>query len=141
MTRLPDWQVKYALFLTSHRKVPYAWGTSDCCTFAADGVKAMTGVDIAEDFRGYKTQKGAYGAIKRVCGGSSAADAAAYGSKKYDIPELSTVLLAQRGDLLLVENAGSVITGLVSMHGQAVCVTDKGLYSFPIHSAIKAYRV
>jgi hypothetical protein len=42
------------------RTQPFAYGSFDCCLFAADVVLAMTGVDYAASFRGYDTKTGAY---------------------------------------------------------------------------------
>src|SRR5262245_5537021 len=50
---------------------PHEYGKNDCAIFAADGIKAMTGVDIAEDFRGYAGPMGAQRAIAKITGGST----------------------------------------------------------------------
>jgi hypothetical protein len=142
MTRSPNWQQELAQFFSQHRTVPFSWGTADCCTFAADAIKSFTSVDIAEDFRGtYTTEAGALAAINKVCKGTTAADAVTYAANKYGLKELPSPLFAQRGDLLIVNNAGNLIAGVLDLHGKAACVTDKGLYQFPLTTATKAYRV
>jgi hypothetical protein len=47
LQRLPDWQARFAAFIQARLALPFAWGTNDCATFAADGVLAITGVDVA----------------------------------------------------------------------------------------------
>jgi hypothetical protein len=39
-------------FIEDRRRTPFAWGSNDCCLFAADWVLAATGRDIASDYRG-----------------------------------------------------------------------------------------
>jgi hypothetical protein len=41
-----------ARFIEERRRMPFAWGSNDCCLFAADWVLASTGRDIAADYRG-----------------------------------------------------------------------------------------
>jgi hypothetical protein len=43
MTRHNDWPERLAAFMDERRHVPFEWGISDCSTFAADAVAAMTG--------------------------------------------------------------------------------------------------
>ena len=50
-TRFPDWSERLADFLAARRSMPFAWGSNDCCMFAADCVLLLTGKDFAE-FRG-----------------------------------------------------------------------------------------
>jgi len=144
LTRKPHWRTRdFHTFLASRLHAPYKWGENDCAMFAADGVLAQTGVDIASDFRGrYTTQAGAYRVIKSVCGGSSVADAAAYCAQKHDMTELVHPLMAQRGDLVIVENAGNLIAGLVHLNGRDVAaVGDAGLITIPITAVKRAWRV
>jgi len=50
-----------AIDAASERK--FAWGSHDCCLFAADILLAMTGTDYAEPVRGYTTQEEAQAII------------------------------------------------------------------------------
>lgn len=52
MQRHPDWPERFRRALDARRRLPFAWGTNDCATFAADVIAAMTGVDFAEGLRG-----------------------------------------------------------------------------------------
>ena len=48
---------------------PFAWGTQDCCLWAADAVQALTGLDHAAEFRGtYQTAVGAAKALAAAGG-------------------------------------------------------------------------
>lgn len=51
-TRLPDWRPRLVAYLAEVRTRPFAYGTHDCALFAAGAVEAMTGHDLAAEFRG-----------------------------------------------------------------------------------------
>jgi hypothetical protein len=130
-------------FLVQRTKTPFAWGTNDCALFAADGVRAITGVDIAADFRGkYTDEASALQAIKTVCGGSTIADAAAYCAAKHGLIEWAKPLFAKRGDLVVVRNGdGRVIAGLVHLNGRhVVSVGERGLVWLPVTNIIRSWH-
>lgn len=140
--RFREWRALHA-FLLKRRSMPFSWGSNDCALFAADGIQAMTGVDIAGDFRGkYSTAAEAFALIKSITGGSTVADAAAWCAEKAGIAELKYPLKAQRGDLVVFENGGNLISGLVHLNGyQIASVTEKGMAGFPIAQIRRAWHV
>jgi hypothetical protein len=144
MTRQQHWATRsYHEFLLNRAKAPFAWGTNDCALFAADGVKAITGVDIAADFRGkYTDEASALTAIRDICSGTTVADAAVYCASKAGLTELTHPLKAQRGDLVVCKNAdGTPIAGLVHLNGRhVVTVSTKGLVRLSITSVLRAWH-
>lgn len=61
MTRLRDWQSRFAALVAEARARPFAWGSHDCCLWAADAVQAVTGRDPAARWRGtYSSEVGAF---------------------------------------------------------------------------------
>lgn len=150
MKRQKHWATRaYHEFLMARAKVPFKWGANDCALFAADGIGAISGVDIAEDFRGkYTDEVGAMALIKTVCGGSTIADAAVYCARKHgliewlDKSEKAAPFFARRGDLVVFSaQSGSMVAGLVHLSGaHIVAVGEKGLYRFPITSALRAWH-
>ncbi|HEV2324566.1 MAG TPA: hypothetical protein VGS10_11505 [Terracidiphilus sp.] len=143
LKRLKNWDTQaYHDFLVSAASTHFVWGEFDCSLFAADGIKAITGVDIADDFRGkYSDQASAFALIKSVTGGSTVADAAAYCAKKHGLTERVHPLMAQRGDLVVFHGqTGDLVAGLVHLSGRhIVAVGDKGLYRFPISAVQRAW--
>jgi hypothetical protein len=111
---------------------PFAWGTHDCCLFAADAVLAQTGVDPAAEFRGmYVDARGAV-ALLTDLGGLQAVAARAGES----IP----ALCAQVGDIGLVEHEGRELLAVCA--GPVWLVpAEQGLTALPIDSATSAWRV
>src|ERR1700735_5391711 len=127
--RAEHWATRaYHDFLKARANEPFAWGAQDCALFAADGVLAITGVDIAADFRGkYDDEASAFAAIKTIAGGSTVEDAAVYCATKHGLPEWSHPLRAQRGDLVVLEDAGRIIAGLIHLNGRhIVAAGDNG---------------
>lgn len=142
--RLEHWATRsYHNFLLQRAKMPFAWSTNDCCTFAADAVLAITGTDIAAHFRGkYTDRPTAFKAIKEVAGGSTVADAAAYCAATFGLPELEYPLKARRGDLVLVQQGNELIAGVVHLNGRHVVVVgEEGLKKQSIKNIKRAWRV
>jgi hypothetical protein len=143
LKRQKHWATRaYHTFLLSRAKTPFKWGEHDCALFAADGIQANTGVDIASDFRGkYSDQAGAMALIKQLTGGSTVADAAAWCAAKAGLVEWVHPKCAQRGDLVVFEAPnGDLVSGLVHLSGQVVAVGEGGLFKFPISKVLRAWH-
>ncbi|HDR2381717.1 DUF6950 family protein [Enterobacter roggenkampii] len=109
----PDWHNRLIAVIRAAEKRPFLWGEHDCCLFAADCAEAMTGDNFADGWRGtYDSVTGAKKALLR--GGGSLEKVLA----KYldEVP----VKMAQRGDIAVVENAGTRCAGVI--YGGAVWV-------------------
>lgn len=144
LTRTPHWATReFHDFLIARASVPFAWGTNDCSLFPADAIQSFTGVDLADDFRGkYSTEAEAFALIKSVTGGTGVAAAAEYCAAKHGLFEWLTPKCAQRGDLVVVENAGQEIAGIVHLSGShIVSVAESGLVRLPITSVVRAWKV
>ena len=123
LKRAEYWDTRaYHQFLLSRAQTPFVWGKTDCALFCADGIEAITGVDIAGDFRGkYDDEASALALIKTITvTGSTIADAAAWCAAKHDLVESAHPLLARRGDLVVLEDSGRMISGLVHLNGRHI---------------------
>lgn len=150
LTRMEHWATRsFHDFLLSRAKLPFAWGSNDCALFAADAVLAITGTDIAADFRGkYTDEKSAGALIETVTGRTAIEDAAAYCAKKASLVEWvdkdgkPLPLFAKRGDLVVVEDGGRFIAGVIHLSGRhAVSVSEAGLVRIPISKVVRAWQV
>lgn len=66
-----NWKKELIKYLEKCHRKEFSYGLIDCCTFTADAVKAMTGVDFMEEFRGqYKTKQEALSALKNIGSGT-----------------------------------------------------------------------
>lgn len=130
-------------FLNARAKDPFVWGKHDCCLFPADAILAFTGVDLASDFRGrYTDQASAFKLIRAITGGTTVGDAAAHCAAKYGLSEWKTPLLAQRGDLVVLQDGAQLIAGVLHLNGRhAVTVGPAGLKRFPASAITRAWHV
>jgi hypothetical protein len=136
---------EYIPYINANEKTPFQWGVCDCALFAANGILAITGVDIAEDFRNtYKTEIGAIRSMKKITGltNPTVEDAAIYCANKYGITECKTPLYAQCGDLVVIENEGNVIAGLVHPDGlDVIAAGEDGWKAFPLAQIKRAWHI
>lgn len=128
----PDWQKRLVTVIKAAEKRPFLWGEHDCCLFAADCAKAMSGEDFAVGFRGtYKSETGAKKTLLRS-GGSLEKVLAQF------LDEV-TPALAQRGDIAVIENAGRKCAGVI--YGGAVWVPgESGLVGLRLNP-LSVWRV
>ena len=126
------WSLRLDALIAARMAAPFAWGTHDCCLFAADAVVAQTSEDPAAEFRGmYVDARGAV-ALLTDLGGLQAVAARA--------GEFIPALCAQVGDIGLVEHEGRELLAVCA--GPVWLVpAEQGLAALPIDSAISAWRV
>ena len=144
LKRARHWETRaFAQFLAARAKMPFAWGTNDCALFCADGILALTGVDIAAAFRGkYADEASALAAIQIVCGGSTVADAAAWCAAQHGLAAWDKPLHAQRGDLVIAQNAAGPTAALVHLSGAClVTAGEGGTVRLPLRSILRAWHV
>jgi hypothetical protein len=152
--RLPDWTARLAATIRAREDAPFAWGTFDCCLAAADAMLAMTGVDAAQGARGYKTARGALGALRRIAGrdvgiGELIERMAEIRAARLGLAEHPRIVQAGRGDVGLIEVEGDVsglrhaiafvdMTGRFWLHP---AVDAPGWARTPLRQASRAWKV
>ncbi len=141
----PDhWRERhFHTFPLERARDPFEWGTNDCCLFPANAIQAITGVDIAADFRGkYADEASAFALIQSITGGLTVADAAAYCAAKHGLVENAHPLMAQRGDLVVMKSGDTLICGIVHLNGRhVVTVATSGLVRLPITTVVRSWRI
>jgi hypothetical protein len=144
LKRCTHWATReFHQFLLTHEKTPFAWGTNDCCLFPANAIHSFTGHDLASDFRDkYSNEEEAFALIQSLTGGTTVEDAAAWCAHKAGLVERPAPLFAQRGDLVVIENGGSVIAGVVHLNGRhVISVGHGGLMRLSLRSVTRAWKV
>jgi hypothetical protein len=125
--RIVGWaEAMYAAIDAASQK-DFAWGSHDCCMFAADILLAMTGVDYAGPVRGYTTQEEAQAIIDGY-GGMEAMVTALIGVDSMDAKGKNV----RRGDLVLMTKELGDTLGVcigvnsvfVDQRGIAMCRTS-----------------
>lgn len=141
MRRFPNWTRALREFLESRRDVQFAWGTHDCCVFAADAVLAMTGIDLADSYRGYDTKEAAREIIRIHGGLEGLAESIA---TRHGLAEILPGY-AQRGDVVLVRGPLAKITGpslgVIGLDSRPTVVASRGFRYAPLAIAERAWGV
>lgn len=134
MNRLPDWRKRLFDLTAQKQNLPFSYGKNDCTLFGADVVTALTGVDLAEKYRGkYRSLTGGIKLLKRD-GYKSHTD---FLEKHFD--EVPTAF-AQVGDLGIADTEfGTAIC--VVMGGFAYGLSEFGLSKIPTNELVKTFKV
>lgn len=140
--RQEGWESALFDYIRAARSRPFVWGEFDCCLFVADIIAAMTGVDVAADFRGrYSTATGALRLVKKSGGDLDGLAETVFSGLGID--PLSSPLMAGRGDILRLilpdnmENFGGM--GAVCLGREVAFLTEAGIETLPITMAARKF--
>lgn len=134
MRRVEDWPQRLAAHIEKARERAFSFGENDCCLFVSDWIHACTGEDFAAAFRGRYATRAQAVALLGARGGLEAVVTAALGAP------LSTPMLAQRGDVVMVATDEGPALGVCD-GAVAWFVGPKGLAEMPMAQWTKAWRV
>ena len=134
MRRHDNWPTLLVAFIEERRHAPFAWGSNDCCLFAADWIRRACGVDFAEGLRG--TYDSALSAARVLRNQGGVFDLAALRAGL----ERKPVELVQRGDVVGFEVPGGVALGVCL--GSVGAVVGATVLEFPdMTRACAAWKV
>ena len=127
-----DWQERFYAFTKARSRMAFVWGLNDCCTFAADAVEALTGVNPMCGFEAYQTEAAAARVVHRA-GGLDALATSRLGQPVS--PAFAAV-----GDVVLVENEGRQM--LTVCNGTSVIAPGEfGMVALGMESALAAWKI
>jgi len=132
MTRRPDWELRLIAAIEKHMALPAKFGLSDCYMIADDAFVALTGERLYKGVR-YGTEAGAAKQLRRH-GFETVEDAF-----RARLPEVGR-LLAQRGDLGIVERDGVLSGGVFTSLGFMTRGDDAVVFLSPL-DVTTAFRV
>jgi hypothetical protein len=144
LTRFPDWPRRLESFLGLHPQKRFSYGSWDCALFVASCIEAMTGTDIAAEYRGkYRDVKSARETMRRETqsrqgnlGRLVSAVALRHGMREISPGQ------AQRGDMALLRRPGGPSLGLLGLDGQHLLVLGPWrVVRVPRVMAVRAWRV
>lgn len=137
ITRLPDWRARLADYLAEVAGRRFRPGSHDCALFAAGAVAAMTGHDLAAEWRGKYLSLGAGRAMLRARGYADHIDLAS----EYFRPV--SPALAQVGDLAVLPGDLPAEAGALGVvQGAAVyALRPQGLVTINRLHMKRAFRV
>ena len=111
--RHPDWEERLNAVVAKHQAMPGEWGKSDCWTLTMDAIKAVRGKGVLTKLRGYKSEAAGYRVFAKA-GFKTVEEALA------SILEPVAGLMAQRGDVGVIERDGVISSGVFTSAGFAV---------------------
>lgn len=136
-TKRQDWEFRLEFHIAAAVHRQFRYGYFDCCTFAADAILEMTGVDVMRKLRGYKGAQAARELLERLGGMEKALETIASENRMEEV----IVLKAQRGDLVLIRGKRPAC-GILSLDGSWVVVPSaRGIYRVPLTLCVRAWRV
>lgn len=131
--RVDGWEQLLSERVETARSTPFKWGIHDCACWAFDVRAALTGgADEAARWRGrYSSAAGSVKTMRKL----GWASMEAMGRALLGEP-LPTVLLAQRGDIVLMNTGFGIVVG-----AQAVGMAEGGLAAAPLTLCQMGWRV
>lgn len=152
MTRITDWESRLNAVVAKHQALPGAWGSSDCWMMTMDAIEAVTGERILPALQKYKSEADGYRVFRKAGYKLTVEEALA------DVlGDPISPLMAQRGDVGIIERDGAVSCGVFTSAGFAVrtlyghverrngkrveVTTGADLQFFPPSAAARAYKV
>lgn len=113
IVRCWDWEKRWHAFLGETRNRPFAFGEQDCALWALRAIDAMCDTAFATPLRGtYDSLDGAR-AVCAACGWTTLIDGCA---ELFGAP-LASVLLAQRGDVIVIPPRAEDPLGVALIQG------------------------
>lgn len=137
MKRLPNWRARLDATLSEIRRTPFDWNGHDCATaLAARAVEAITGEDLAAEYRGsFSTRLGALRLIRKL--GFKTLDELIAGL----LPEIP-VAMAGVGDIATFASDDAFGCTLGVVNGERVFVLrPDGMGTMELLQATRAFRV
>lgn len=131
--RVTDWENEHVKVIQFHSEHTGQYGVSDCYLLADDNVHAITGNYMFPKGRKYKSS---VGAAKLLLKHGFHNVEEAFASKFEEVPPI----LAQRGDIGVVERDGEICGGVFTALGFAVRGEDR-LYYLSVYDVKTAFKV
>lgn len=133
MLRLKNWPSRFAALVDRSRALPFAWGSHDCCLWAASAVLALTGNDPGAAWRRtYRTGRAALHILESIGGleGAGALMGASIAPPR-----------AGEGDIGLVTWSCGTKSLAVRSTNAWMCAGDAGLVDLSLDAATHAWGV
>lgn len=145
--KLPDWATRLDTYIAMANRIPFSYDPArglDCCRFTFSAIHAQTGIMIGTQFAGrYRTKREALLLMKEYSGKPSLQLSIhkLMAESGFEICSPSPYY-AQRGDAVLVPNAGGDFFGILDTNGRDVLgVGEYGIRRIPISIRCRAWRI
>ena len=138
MKKLPQWETHLFNFINNNTERPFAWGKWDCCIFAVEGIKAMTGKTMMKIQ--WQNKKEAYKFIANT--GRTLNKVTSKYAKQSNIKTIEKNFITA-GDIVLLEdhlNDNEELIGICTGNLIA-CVSEEGITYRENSRAKKVWRL
>lgn len=138
MKKLPQWETHLFNFINNNTERPFAWGKWDCCIFAVEGIKAMTGKTMMKIQ--WQNKKEAYKFIAK--NGRTLNKVTSKYAKQSNIKTIEKNFITA-GDIVLLEdhlNDNEELIGICTGNIIA-CVSEEGITYRENSRAKKVWRL
>ena len=132
--RYEDWPDRLQCYMDSVANISFRYGKHDCCLFAGNAIKSITGVDVLEHLN-YRQELKDYQKHKRM-GVSILVEQIL---QKYMFKEVP-VKLAGRGDVVLCDGDNGITAG-VCMGSYVFLPGKSGLTTTSLLDGKRAWRI
>lgn len=149
MNKLFDWPTRLNKYFDECAFKEFEYGVFDCALFVADGIQAMTGVDILSKYRGkYRNEEEAKFLIIHFDLSSDLPLQASFDkiinfiADEYKFKNV-TKNFVPRGGIVLMDEMFSNSLGLVDLSGRAIICPhpEHGLLSVPLNHGYKFWSI
>lgn len=109
MQKVPDWQILLHKFLTANRSREFGWGTWDCCTFANDALRVISGQSVIPPELTWSNEREAMEKVQkygRTFANAIKKAARAAGLVPVDVKHITA------GDLVIYQNDNEEVCGI-----------------------------
>lgn len=144
---VPHWQELLHNYLVRRHGEKFKWGSMDCCLFACDAILELTGVDLAKDFRGqYDSALSAVRAMKKFTEDAEEETHLVEAvtvkvTSQFGLQEVP-LLMAQRGDVVLLQSPNGKSLGILGLRGTHVHASGPdGVVTMPVKECLRAWRI
>jgi hypothetical protein len=150
--RHPEWEERLDGVVAKHQAMPGEWGKSDCWIMALDAIEAVTGEPILPHLRCYSSEAQGYKVFRKAGYRETVEEALAE-----VLGEPIPPVMAQRGDVGVIERDGRISCGVFTSIGFAVrtiyghverqdkkrveVTTGYDLQFLPVSAVSRAYKV
>ena len=139
LKKQPNWQSELASFIELKRSEPFNYGTLDCALLTCDAIEVITGVDVAEEYRGtYSSQSEALEIMEENGGILGIGESIC---ERYRLEKIEPNFVG-RGDPVVIRIKNQDTFGIISTCGRAVIVaTPNGIGFAPKKHIVSAWRI
>ena len=137
--RYDDWAARLDAITIDYQKRKFRWGKSDCGTLATDCVRALTGIDLYQDFSGQYDSLRSYARLLSKYNCQNIGDLFSVMANQFGFKSIP-LKLAKRGDIITVISCDMECLG-VCQGRHSMFHMEQGLLMFETLQCERAWSI